>query len=338
MDEGDQDTPFDWWYLTSHFITENGEKFSYTVVYISNGPNCCIRQTSIMNDAKKTFFWELMKGSLASQKGVLNLTYSNSNGDRDRWCQKKDELFSYVLSTSISKRLQLDVTLKTNKPPLVHNDGIIQMGRGGDSFYYSLTNLTLSGTFMHEGVTEKVHGLAWIDRQWGSWDNAGYDGWEWFALQLNDNTEIMLYVFYDFLREKRISHALSIMFNDGTSIDLNNPEMFSLTNLAYRQVRARNFVKMDNFLNFSRYYFSSGWRLLIPGYDVDLIIKPIIENQRIGYSSWEGSCHVTGKHNGVDINSISTVELTHLYVYPLPIRCIKNMSLKFFRKLQTIRL
>lgn len=327
IDEGDKDTPFDWWYMTSHFTTETGKKFSYTVAYISNGPECCTRQTSVTNNIKKTYFWELMKGSLISKKSLLNLTYLNSKGDKDHWYQKKDELFSYILSTGISKSLKLTVALTANKPPLVHNNGIIQMGSGGDSFYYSLTNLTLNGIFAHDGITEKVHGIAWIDRQWGSWNNNGYDGWEWFALQLNDNTEIMLYLFYDFLKEKRISHALSIMFNDGTSVNLNDPQMFNLTNLDYWE------VKNQNFQSISKWYFSNGWRLLIPIYGIDLTVTPIIKNQRIDQGSWEGSCRVIGKHNGIKINSISTVELTHLYVYPLQMRWIKNVP-RLFGKLR----
>jgi predicted secreted hydrolase len=277
-----------------------------------------------------------MKGSLISKKDSLNLTYLNSKSDKDYWYQQKDKLFNYLLSTKIGTRLKFNISLTANKPPLVHNDGIIQMGDGGTSFYYSLTNLTLNGTFACDGITENIHGLAWIDRQWGSWDDKGYDGWEWFALQLNDNTEIMLCVFYDFLKEKRISHALSLMFNDGTSVNLNDPKMFSMTNLDYWEVK--NQKSMGIFQNISRLYFSNGWRLSIPRYEIDLIIKPIIKSQRIDQGSWEGSCHVVGKHKGIPIDSISTVELTHLHVYPNQIRLIRNLPRKILLNLRTRKL
>ena len=219
-DEGDKDTPFDWWYITLHFITETGRKFSYTVVYISK-PEYCNRQTSITDELKRTYFWEKMKGNFISKKSLLNLTYWNKNGDRDYWRQKNGVLFSYTLFTEIGNRFRLNITLTANKPPLVHGDeGIIEMGNGGKSFYYSLTNLALSGTFTCDGITETIQGVAWIDRQWGSWDTKGYDGWEWFALQLNDNTEIMLYLFFDFLKENKLDQALKYNVYDGTSVNL----------------------------------------------------------------------------------------------------------------------
>ncbi len=323
-DEGDKDTPFDWWYLTSHFTTETKKKFSYTVVYISNGPKYCIRQTSITDELRKKYFWELMDGTIISKKNLLNLTYLNTNGDRDYWYQKNDLLFSYILSTEISNHFRLNICLTANKSPLVHGDkGLIHVGNGGDSFYYSLTNLALSGTFTCDGITETIQGVAWIDRQWGSWDTKGYDGWEWFALQLNDNTEIMLYLFFDFLREKRITPALDIMFSDGTSVNLNDSKMFTLKKLDYWEVKNPGFIGCLQTI-FAKSYFSSGWRLTIPRYDIDLTIIPIIKNQRIDQSSWEGSCRVIGKHNGIKINSVSTVELTHLYIYPIQVRWIKN--------------
>lgn len=305
-------------------MTEKGEKYSYTVAYISTGHGRCLRQISITNDSKKTFSWDLTKGSLFSQRGSLNLTYSNYKNNRDRWYQIKGKMFSYVLSTSISEDFRFDVTLKNNKPPLVHNGGVIQMGLGGNSFYYSLTNLALRGEFLHDGVVENVEGVAWIDRQWGSWSTVGYDGWEWFALQLNDSTEIMLYVFYDFFSEKRLSHVLSIMFSDGSSVNLKSPDLFTLTNLGYWQVSKQNSFVSGIFRN----YFSSGWRLLIPKYGLDLTIKPVMRNQQIGHSSWEGSCYVAGRHKGTNINSIGTVELTHRYAYPFQVRLVKNVLIK----------
>jgi predicted secreted hydrolase len=328
-DEGDKDTPFDWWYMTAHFTSDTGRKFGYTVVYISNGPNCCIRQTSIIDNVNHTYFWELMEGALFSKKGSLNLAYSNSHGDTDFWRQKGDCLFDYSLSTEIRNHSKLYISLVSNKPPMVHNDGLILMGHGGVSFYYSLTNLALDGTFVHNGVAENIHGVAWIDRQWGSWDTNGYDGWEWFALQLNDNTEIMLYAFYDFLSGKRISHVLTLMLKDGTSINLADPKMFSLTNLDYWKVNQKSKGPLQNI---PRSYFSNGWRLSIPAYKIDLTIKPIMKDQRIDNGSWEGSCRVIGKHEGLPIDSLSTVELTHLYVYPRQIRLIKNLLRKILLK------
>ena len=324
-DEGDKNTPFDWWYLTCHFTTETKKRFSYTVVYIRDGPDSCIRQTSITYESKGTFFSEIMPGDFVSKKNMLNLSYQNKQGDKDSWCQKSKSLFSYNLFTEIHNRFRLNICLTSNKPPMVHgNDGLISMGNGGDSFYYSLTNLSLNGTFTFDGATETIQGVAWIDRQWGFWNTKGYDGWEWFALQLNDNTEIMLYLFYDFLKDTMFCPTLSILFNDGVFVNLKGQKEFNLKNLNYLEVKNQGLTGyLQNKL--AKSYFSNGWRLKIYKYDIDLTILPMVKNQRIVQGSWEGSCSIVGKHAGVRINCVSTVELTHLYVYPFQVKLIRNL-------------
>ncbi|XHH08912.1 MAG: lipocalin-like domain-containing protein [Candidatus Bathyarchaeia archaeon] len=327
-DEGFKGTPFDWWYITFHFITESKKLFSYTLVYLHK-EGLCNRQTSITDEETKLFFWEMKKGEFTVKRDLLDLIYWNKNGDRDYWRQKDGLLFSYDLFTETSNRFKLNVTLTANKPPVVHGDGgIVTMGDGGKSYYYSFTDLAVNGTFTFDGVTERISGVAWIDRQWGSWDISGFDGWEWFALQLNDNTEIMLYLIFDREKESRLCQSLTVVFKDGTFVNIDDPDQFELKNLGYWKV---NYKKLPLFVQkyFLKSYLSSGWRLTIPLYDFDLYIFPIVKNQRIGYGTWEGSCRIIGRHNGAKINCVSTVELTHIYVYPIQVKLIKNLLHRF---------
>ena len=51
-----------------------------------------------------------------------------------------------------------------------------------------------------------VTGTAWLDHQWGNW-TPGQGGWEWYSLQLSNNTQYMLY----FIRDVNMSlHALEM--------------------------------------------------------------------------------------------------------------------------------
>ena len=36
--------------------------------------------------------------------------------------------------------------------------------------------------------------MAWMDHQWGNFVVGAVGGWDWFSLQLDDQTELMLYV------------------------------------------------------------------------------------------------------------------------------------------------
>ena len=311
IDEGDKDTESDWWYITSHFVTESGKKFSYTVVYFGENPTYYTRQTAIVDITNKTYYRHWLKGNFTSEKYSLNLTYSNSNGDHDYWYQiSMNKLFNYRLFTEIDELYALNVTLSANKLPLINGGiGVIPMGYDGDSYYYSQTNLTINGTFIHDGIIETIQGIAWIDRQWGNWSRTGYDGWEWFALQLNDDTQIMLYLFFDPKTGEMITPTLDIMFNNGSYVDLDENE-FDIEYLGYWEASD----VPGNWRNlFVKRYYSSGWIITIPKYNINLSITPIIKNQRVSTTGWEGSCYVNGTHDGTIINSISTVELTHHY-------------------------
>ena len=84
------------------------------------------------------------------------------------------------------------------KPPALHNgNGLITYGLGGFSYYYSRTRMPLSGTLVDHNQPLQVTGEAWMDHQWGNFLSFSGGGWDWFSIQLNNNTEMMLYLIRD---------------------------------------------------------------------------------------------------------------------------------------------
>ena len=56
---------------------------------------------------------------------------------------------------------------------------------------------TPRGTLSVDGDKRTVSGTAWFDHQWGALDMAVATGWDWYALQLDDQREIMLFTIRD---------------------------------------------------------------------------------------------------------------------------------------------
>ena len=86
-------------------------------------------------------------------------------------------------------------------------------------YYYSLTRMPAAGTVRAGRPAHAVAGLAWMDREWST-SSLGRDqvGWDWFALQLDDGRELMLYR----LRAARMAGAEpasqgTLVPRDGTS-------------------------------------------------------------------------------------------------------------------------
>jgi predicted secreted hydrolase len=63
------------------------------------------------------------------------------------------------------------------------------------SQYYSFTRLRTEGRLTVDGRAWTVSGESWMDKEFGSSQlGPGQAGWDWFALQLADGRELMLYL------------------------------------------------------------------------------------------------------------------------------------------------
>ena len=91
------------------------------------------------------------------------------------------------------RRLRARLDLAATKPAALHDgDGYIDFGPAGGSYYYSRTAMTAAGTVTVGDRTLPWTGSAWFDHQWGDFISVGGGGWDWFAINLDDGTDITL--------------------------------------------------------------------------------------------------------------------------------------------------
>lgn len=89
----------------------------------------------------------------------------------------------------------LDLTLARGSPPIPQGDGgLSAKGPNNASHYYSMPRIAIAGeVFQGAGITP-VTGLGWLDREWSSGVlSPEHTGWNWFALQLNDGLDLMVF-------------------------------------------------------------------------------------------------------------------------------------------------
>ena len=98
-----------------------------------------------------------------------------------------------VQSTEFRTRL----SLTPDKALVLQGDrGLSYKGSQEASYYYSLPRLSVSGSVTPPGadLATPVTGSCWLDREWSTSVLAdNLVGWDWFALQLNDRSEFMLF-------------------------------------------------------------------------------------------------------------------------------------------------
>ncbi|MEJ7696874.1 MAG: lipocalin family protein [Candidatus Limnocylindrales bacterium] len=199
--------------------------------------------------------------------------------------------------------LGLDLALTSRKPPALHDtDGWIDFGPAGGSYYYSRTAMDATGTLNLGGQTFEVTGEAWFDHQWGDFISVGGGGWDWFAVNLDDGTDLTL----SLVRDADGSYPLiygTIVNADGTTTHLAR-DAFS--------VKATDRWRSPA----TGADYPAGWTIEIPGEDLRIDLRPTVAGQELdtrattGVIYWEGSQAVTATRSGRSIGGQAYVELT----------------------------
>ncbi|MGH2481291.1 MAG: lipocalin family protein, partial [Ktedonobacteraceae bacterium] len=190
-------------------------------------------------------------------------------------------------------------------PPTLHNgNGLIPYGPGSFSYYYSRTRMTVSGMLHDHEQALQVSGQAWMDHQWGNFLLLGSGGWDWYSIQLNNQSEMMLYLIRD-ADGNVISTYIGYIEPDGQSLLL--PE------------KALRVDVLDHWTSpVTGITYPSGWQLTIsdPHLQASLTLQPELKNQELvttqstGNTYWEGAVSIQGEGSGHNIRGEGYVELT----------------------------
>jgi predicted secreted hydrolase len=196
-----------------------------------------------------------------------------------------------------------DLTLSVEpltKPVLNGDQGLSQKASevGAASYYYSVPRVTVHGKLTRAGVVSQVRGLAWLDREWGSGSLGSTEqGWDWFALQLQDGSALMFYS----LRNRdgtRESHSA------GTWVD---PAGHS------RPLSADQVVidVLDHWKSPAGGRYPSRWRVRVPEVGLDVEARPVLADQELRTQPryWEGAVDLRGTRDGREAAGRGYVEL-----------------------------
>jgi len=202
-------------------------------------------------------------------------------GDYFRW-KGRDKPFEYEYQVTVRDEqgeYSIDLDLKMVKPPLVVNGTGYIREPEGLSGYYSQTRLKASGHLTIGGTKKAVSGIHWVDRQWlgASFSRNDHYSYEWWALQLDNNEEAIMFRIWDTNDDTIAMTVLEINHADGKREKVAD---FSLTNL------------------------SAGWHLVAPEPSWDLRIVPACTGQ----GAWQ-SCNVTGMIQGDAVTGLAVAEL-----------------------------
>jgi predicted secreted hydrolase len=314
----------EWWYYTGNLATADGRRFGYQFTIFrygvfppkngtGNGDNLYAADLAISDIQGNRFLSAAIPPSVGRNGARTTPSLQIRVGD---WIMRATDHSAKTMQlTAQAENFAIDLTTQQVKPPALHGDqGLSAKGPlpGEASYYYSLTRLPTTGTLTIDHQDFSITGDSWMDHEFstGAMDKSAL-GWDWFAIQLGDQREIMIYL----IRSAGGSLAPQ---SEGTLIDPDGTT--HLIPLQAIQVDVRDHWTSPQ----STITYPASWQiaLQLDTGPLTLTLQPLMsaQEQRSITTYWEGAVAVAGRSANQAVSGYGYVEMTG---YP-PANCTPN--------------
>ncbi len=313
----------EWWYFTGNLRATDGRRFGYQVTFFRSGmrapgQRAAAKSRFVVDDVKFGHFTitdagarqfhfsqQILRGAFG-EAGFGDLkkdATSTSLAWLGDWSLTLTQDGAMLLRASDGAR-SLGLRLENAKPWALHGDAGLSTKAdvpGHASQYYSGTRMRSHGTLQIGGQPLAVEGESWFDHEWATNQLApGQVGWDWFSVQLDDGSELMIYR----LRKKDGSadgaSAGSFIAKDGSVRHLRLDEMRLTPTRFWQSAKTRGKYPIE-------------WRVEVPSLSLALDVTTPVETQELALDPiayWEGMIDVRGTRDGRALNGHGYLELT----------------------------
>jgi predicted secreted hydrolase len=306
----------EWWYYTGNLETQSGRHFGFQLTFFRSAlaPQLAARKSAwgtgqvymahfAVTDVENKHLYAFERFSRAA----LGLAGAQAEPFRV-WLE--DWSVEGAGQNGLPMRLRaregeidIDLSLQSMKPIVLQGDaGLSQKGpeAGNASYYYSLTRMPTQGTITVADETFQVSGTSWMDREWST-SVLGKDqvGWDWFALQLSDGSELMFFQLRNASGETAAFRSGTLIRPDGETLRLKQDAVHLEVQEYWHSPRSAG-------------DYPARWRLQIPAENLAVEIIPYIPDQELSLSMsyWEGAVRVQGSVHGEALQGHGYAELT----------------------------
>ena len=309
----------EWWYLTGHLRATDGELFGFELTFFRLGltPPAATAPTAgasawrtrqlyaahfAITDVSRGRFFNTTRyardalglGSAQAQPFALHVADWSLVQVPDTAA-----LHWQLQAADVDYALQLD--LIGDQAPVLNGDAGLSRkadAPGKASYYYSMPHLQASGQIRRAGRSVPVAGLAWLDREWGSGSlGAQQQGWDWFALDLDDGSTLMFYALRDREGRRDLHSAGTFVDAAGHAIPLANDDVDIEVLRHWASPRGGE--------------YPAQWNLEVRSLGLQLLLTPQLADQELATQPryWEGAVNATGQRAGRPIGAQGYVEL-----------------------------
>lgn len=308
----------EWWYITGNLDSENNQRFGFELTLFRFLLAAKETQDASAWRSNQVFVGHFAitdsstgKFHVAERYSRGGLGLAGAQGEPFRvwlndWELRETSHSGPAIQWHLSANddeIALELLLTASKSPVLNGvDGLSQKSAtpGNASYYYSIPRLETKGTLRVGPDSYEVSGLSWLDREWGSSGlSKTQQGWDWFALQLSDGSDLMFYNLRRMNGEQDEYSAGTYVSAEGVATPLSRDDL--------------TIEVLEHWDSPRGVRYPMGWRLQIKPLDLSLVVTPIMRSQELSalVRYWEGAVDVKGEFGDSGrISGRGYVELT----------------------------
>ncbi len=310
----------EWWYFTGHLWTTDQKRYGFEVTFFRVGitppskrqqgaspwrlDDIALAHFAVTDLSDKRFRY--VEKLNRSSRFTANARTGSLEVFNEGWHVSMSGDRTIVLNAD-SDEYEIELTMSPLKPPAIHGENGISVkgaGVGYSSHYYSLPRLKIAGSIRDGQRTSSCTGVGWMDHEFGSSIlREDQKGWDWFALQLDDDTELMLYQIRKNDGSSDTTSSGSFIAQDGSVLHLDHDQFHIET--------------LDEWTSsVSKGTYPMGWRVTVPSLGIDLEVEETMRPQELvtegstGVVYWEGAVDVDGRSGANAVRGYGYVEMT----------------------------
>ncbi|MGI4830411.1 MAG: lipocalin-like domain-containing protein [Janthinobacterium lividum] len=304
----------EWWYYTGNVRGKDGHRFGFELTFFRQG---------ISRDANSSpwYVHDLYMAHLAltdvnggryyaterlnrAGPGIAGVDAVSGTVWNGNWQTRIGEGAHELRGIGENFSLELHVTPQ-KQPVIQGTNGVSQKaeGVGNASHYISFTRMKTAGTIELNGTQFAVDGDTWMDHEFFS-DSINDDevGWDWLSVQLDDNSELMLY---------RLRHKDGSVdpYSSGTFVDREGKAV---------HLALRDFTMTQKGATWKSQQtgaqYPIAWSVTVPQLKLQIEISTPLKSQefvsRVGPSYWEGTIDIIGRREDKAVHGAGYLEMT----------------------------
>lgn len=307
----------EWWYMTGNLDATDGRRFGFELTFFRFALAPELPESDSAWRTNQVYVAHLaltdadgQRFSVAERfsRGALDLAGARSSPLRV-WIDDWEIAATDVDAEAENWRLQasdddfaLSLQLVAEKAPVLNGvNGLSQKSAeaGNASYYYSITRWQTDGQVRLGNDEFTVSGQSWLDREWSSSALASdQQGWDWFALQLSDGSELMFYRLRKTDGSQDVFSGGTWVPGDGTSRHISSDKISISATKTWSSPEGG--------------IYPSSWEIRFPESGLTLAVVPVMDDQELFTTVryWEGAVDVTGTRDDIEITGRGYVELT----------------------------